>query len=564
MTANGTIGKAEGQPLKRKATQDQHASIKKARYRDDTEYRSSEDSSAESDNEGSIADNNQVDTPLTPISPKTFPRFPSELKTHLCTYPGCAKAFNRPAKLAEHKLSHTNSRPFICPHRPCNKDFVRQSHLSHHVKSAHSNVRDYVCEWEGCTKSFLTATRLKRHHAAHQGREKFRCSVLGCGQTFRKHATLQKHRIVAHDGGKPFSCELQDDNGNECGQGFDTAGRLHSHQGRVHGGKRFWCSICVDKTTEQETAFDETLAADEAGFATYAKMQEHIKIRHPPECSQCGIVCCSQRELKSHLEVAHGALDVDERKTHLCPEPDCGRAFTKKWNLNVHIQSAHNAKKYVCGEVPLEALNRIEGWDGANACGRGLSTKGSLESHIRTAHIGQGQKRRAKKSKTIPDTSEHTLLRLTGAGYEEESGRNISCPLLNCDFRFCRGYDLQVHLTSRHGRPEEVAKALSTGVSNDASCSSAWGDGIPADLMHDIDPRDWHMMDTNDSNNYAARAIRSNGQFWLGGDINDDEGHGDDTWFRDEMDMRMLIDGEDTKTQGSYGSFTTLDPALCE
>ncbi|KAL8972082.1 MAG: hypothetical protein Q9183_000737 [Haloplaca sp. 2 TL-2023] len=559
MKATNRAGSKEIRSLKRKADQNQHASIKKSRYTEDTDYRSQEDSSAESDNEGSIEDI-QIDTPLTPISPKAYPRFPSELKKHLCTYPNCAKAFNRPAKLAEHQLSHTNSRPFICPHQPCNKDFLRQSHLSHHVKSAHSNVRDYVCEWEGCTKSFLTATRLKRHHAAHQGREKFKCSVLGCGQTFRKHATLQKHNIVAHEGGKPFSCELQDDDGNECGQGFDTAGRLQSHQGRVHGGKRFWCSICVDKVAEQDTALNETLATDEGGFATYAKLQEHIKFQHPPECSQCGIVCCSQRELKNHLEIAHGSLDVNDRKTHRCPESDCGRAFTKKWNLNAHIQSAHNSKKYICGEVPLEALNRVEGWDGANACGRGLSTKGSLESHIRTAHIGQGRKRITKKGKEMPDTTEQALLKLTGAGYEEESGRNISCPLPDCDFRFSRGYDLQVHLTSKHGSSEEVAKQLSTGVRN---CSSALGNAIPADMMHDVDPRDWHMMDTTGYGSYDDGEIQGNGHFWLGGD-NHEEGCGEDAWLRDEMEMRMLIDGEDTEMQGSHGALTTLDPTLCE
>lgn len=423
-------------------------------------------------------------------------------------------------------------------------------------------MRDYVCEWEGCGKSFITATRLKRHHATHEGKEKFRCSVSDCGQTFRKHGTLQKHFVTVHEGGKPYTCGMQDEDGNACGQGFDTAGKLHAHEGRVHGGKRFWCSICASDTSKKDPALDGSLKEDESGFSTYAKLQDHINTDHPPECSLCGYVCSSQRELKNHVEVTHGTLDVDERKTHLCPEAGCGRAFTKKWNLNVHIQSAHNSKKYICGEVALETLNRVEGWDGVNACGRALSTKGSLESHIRTAHMGQGRKRSTRRRQT-KDSGQQHLLKLTGVGYDQESRRHIPCLLPDCNFRFGRNYDLQIHLVSQHGTPENVAKELVVGSGGDAGSSSAGRDVFPDDLMNNIDPNDWHMMDPKDYGDLGEEDISGGGQFWIGDNTADGEEQGDDGWLQDQMEMRMLIDGEDAETQGQDEASTAIDPFLC-
>lgn len=427
-------------------------------------------------------------TPLTPSSPQPSPRFPSELKTHLCTYPDCGKAFNRPAKLSQHLRSHTNSRPFVCPHPPCTKDFLRQSHLKHHIKSAHSNVRDYVCDWEGCGRSFITATRLKRHYAVHEGREKYRCNVYGCGQSFRKHGTLQKHHLTVHEGKRAYQCQKRDENGITCGQGFDTLGKLQAHEGRVHGGKRFWCSMCTPDFSVQ------TPGEDTVGFSTYADLQDHIKVCHPPQCGICGLACSSQRDLRNHVEVRHGQTSVDERRTHLCQEPNCGRSFTKKGNLNVHIQSAHKAKRYICGQEDLGVLNRVDGWDGLNACGKALSTKGSLENHIRTAHMGMG-KRRSKPMKetgaSLPgqqDDLDLNLMKLTGVGYEEYSRRHIPCITPQCDFRFTRRYDLQVHLQARHGLSAHQANSLATSA---VANLQHWNSGLqlfPDKPIDDADP----------------------------------------------------------------------------
>ncbi|KAI4190336.1 MAG: hypothetical protein L6R41_000862 [Letrouitia leprolyta] len=524
---------------------------------EDSESGSESGSCADSDDEESTYDA-ASNTPPTPFSPKTPPRFPSELKNHICNFPDCGKAFNRPAKLAQHMLSHTKVRPFVCPHKPCTKDFLRQSHLQHHIKSAHSDVRDYICEWEGCGKSFITATRLKRHHAAHEGREKFKCNVRECGQTFRKHGTLQKHMKTVHEGKKAFECQLLRDTGNVCGQGFDTVGKLRAHEGRVHGGRRFWCSVCSSDTAEGQIRINQPSEEGTGGFSTYAELQEHIKINHPPQCETCGLKCNSQRELRNHIEVGHGMLNLDERKTHVCLESGCGRAFTKRGNLNVHIQSAHKAKRYICGDTRLESLNNITGWDGANACGRALSTKGSLESHIRTAHMGMGRprsrNRRTQRSDPAQEQNTHgmNLLKLTGVGYEEYSGRYIPCLFPKCGFRFGRPYDLQVHLVSRHGQSESEA------ISSVVSVDDKYDGWTPCDDMPD-DPTDGNGYGFSNS----PKGNTSNGgRFWIGDNFDERDDRADDDWLEDEREMQKLIDNDGSGYRAPIGTIGMIDPCL--
>lgn len=300
----------------------------------------------------------------------------------------------------------------------------------------------------------MTGTRLRRHRAAHEGQEPFRCHVKDCGQVFRKHGTLQKHITMVHEGKSPFICKVLNRHGEECGAGFDGAGKLKSHEGRVHGDKRFWCAMCSSAATAKEAGIGQQDSP--GGFSTYAELQAHIGIEHAPTCEVCGLQCNTQRALKSHIDIVHGPLDVDERRKHVCLEPGCGRAFTKQGNLNVHVRTIHGQKKFVCGAVDISSLRNIADWDGSGACGRVLSTKQSLEGHIRTFHVGLSNPRKNTENslvdgKKIRKKQIPALVRLTGAGYEDESGRDISCLMPNCKYRFVRDYDLEVHLSFHHG-----------------------------------------------------------------------------------------------------------------
>jgi len=494
-------------------------------------------------------------TSLTPISLKPSPRHPSDLnKNHSCPYGDCDKSFNRPAKLAQHIRSHTNTRPFVCPHAPCTKNFLRESHLKHHIKSAHSGVRDYVCEWEGCGKTFITATRLRRHHAAHEGREKFRCTVAGCGQTFRKHGTLQRHIITIHEGRDPFKCAELNDDGQKCGAGFDTEGKLKSHIGKVHRTKMFVCTIC----SLENDAGDAGRVEDELEmiFPSHGALQAHMTSEHPPTCTECGLKCTSQSALKSHTEVIHGDLSIDGRRTHVCPEPYCGRGFTKKGNLNAHIQISHAGKRFICGVVDPSTLNNVNGWDGSDACGEPSTSKRNLERHIRGVHLGLESSAKAKRKgkrgvgEGPSRKNEVSLLtRITGCGYISESDRQILCLFQGCDYRFTRDYDLGIHLQSRHGLADmEIQGLLAERDFHSQTTLERLPrpSGLSMRFSNDIE-----MDDFEES--LEAVAYRG-GDFWF-------DGHADGTEYRDH---RGLQEEEEVQRMavGSKRDVEMIDPSL--
>ena len=464
-----------------------------------------------------------VATPPTPISPKPSPRYPSDiLKIHRCTYADCNKSFNRPAKLAQHLRSHTNTRPFLCSHALCTKDFLRESHLKHHVKSAHSDVRDYVCGWDGCGKSFVNATRLKRHHAAHEGREQFRCTVAGCVQTFRKHGTLQKHILAVHEGRKPFNCQVSDLNGTECGAGFDTEGQLKSHAGRVHEQKSFLCTICPPEG--QLDIVKQALEHRQPSFSTHAALREHIQNEHPPGCTECGQESKCFRDLKSHLEIVHG----NDPKVHFCLEKGCERRFTKNADLSKHIQTSHNPNWFVHGVIDPSKPSQVAIWDRTDSYGKAVTTKASSEEQSRKHQVS-------------------ILTRLTGDGYEESSGRHIPCLVVGCHYRFLREYDLEIHLRSRHGVTGLGLRETLLDEGRPSIGQTLQGTPTFAPKQ-DVDSERVLEMQVDDEvgvggheENLGARASRVCDS-WLTGQSYHDQGDSDE-WLRDELEMRCLIDG---------------------
>ena len=410
------------------------------------------------------------DTPPTPMS-TTSSRYPSELKTHRCPFEGCGKAFNRPARLQEHIRSHNNERLFQCEFEGCDKSFLRPSHLTHHAKSAHSDVRDYVCDRPGCTKSFVNGSRLRRHLAAHDGRDQHRCTDYPpCNETFRKHSTLQKHVTTVHKKQKPFPCaKLHPVTGEKCKMAFDTAGNLRTHESRVHTEKRFTCMECSENQQEQSSDMNqiEKDASQDFSFPTYASLQEHIRTVHPPKCPQCPMSCSTSRELRRHLEVAHGDVSLEDRKVFPCNFNGCERSFTRQGNLTVHIRTVHEGeKRFICGEADLSKSKKVKDWDGIG-CGNRYGSKLALEDHIRTHHMGlknakaMRRERLGLKEKSQQEkTSVSTLSALTGQGYVEESGRQIKCFYDSCPNRFHRDYDLWLHMTSKHGCSEDNVENL--------------------------------------------------------------------------------------------------------
>ena len=333
------------------------------------------------------------------------PPRPSDLKTLACPYENCPKTFNRQARLTEHLRSHSNDRVFKCLENGCSKDFFRESHLKAHIKSAHSGVRDYLCSWEGCNKSFATGTRLRRHEKAHEEHEKFRCQGYeGCAAVFRKHATLHRHIISVHQGVKPFPCLVVDpDTEEQCSMAFDTAEKLRAHERAKHDANRFTCLVCSESSTNLHES-DPQLVPDFT-FPSYALLKTHMSISHPPTCPDCSMSCSSERELKSHMELAHGStllIASQDLEPFPCFYPTCDRKFSKRGNLMVHIKTVHEGlKAFICGTTSLHSSKNLpqNGLSEMQGCGRSFTSRSSLEEHVRTHHMGMLSRRAERQRK---------------------------------------------------------------------------------------------------------------------------------------------------------------------
>ncbi|KIW83442.1 hypothetical protein Z517_02687 [Fonsecaea pedrosoi CBS 271.37] len=349
------------------------------------------------------------DTPASTPPSGTLPR--CRQKTLKCPYDNCDKAFDRKVRLEEHIRSHTNERPFQCPHPPCTKAFFRDSHLKHHVKSQHSNIRDYKCTWEGCDSSFTTGTRLRRHLETHEAKERFRCrGYPGCDQTFRKQDTLDRHILSVHHNIKPFPCkELDSVTGAPCKKAYDTAENLRCHMRAKHDTSRFSCSDCMAQNAAILANPDDEREVIRASFATYGELQAHLTIVHPPTCQYCPTSFTTNKELTRHLEIQHGILP--ERKSEdsavfTCTVQGCGKKFTKKGNLNVHIKTVHeNKRDFVCGKTEIALPEEVADQEDVaiHGCNRSFTSKASLEEHVRTAHLGLESKRMLREKKRKAD-----------------------------------------------------------------------------------------------------------------------------------------------------------------
>ncbi|CAK7223680.1 hypothetical protein SEUCBS140593_005317 [Sporothrix eucalyptigena] len=521
--------------------------------------------------DGHTAPSEAHTTPVTTAHSAASRRFPSDLKTIPCTWPNCTKTFNRPARLTAHLRSHTNDRPFKCP--DCPKTYLEEKHLRQHIKGSHSQERQYVCQ--ECSKAFLTATRLRRHAAVHEGRDRFRCRGYddNCTRTFRKHQTLQRHIRVDHLGQPAFACTHE-----TCEAVFDSPGALRRHIERDHTAPKFWCEECGAAGKDKSV-----------GFATRALLEAHMRHAHV-DCAFCEMRFAAPAELHRHIDMHHSGKSVADRKTIVCPHEGCGKTFTRRANLNVHIRASHEGLRFVCGDADAASVTTAGGdgvdrtvsratdpevaaWDArGEGCGRGFVSKMKLEEHILYVHLRR--ERPAPAPVVVLNEAAEPTNRLdeplaTPAADRLidallGTNRTLVCAVPGCDARFVRHHDLTVHLERDH---------VVDNVDNDNlfNPDEFWIGG--GDNMDDVDVDDdstaptivpveedmfgtyVDMAGTVDFG-LAVNGLGSLPQQLVHGHTVDN----DPQWRMDEAEMRQLIGSDDLPSAGA--SIGYLDPNL--
>ncbi|PHH62586.1 hypothetical protein CDD81_6901 [Ophiocordyceps australis] len=385
--------------------------IKRQRTENDDDLYTPDDNGSDQDSTPAQTPASTTDTSLTTATTPR-PRFPSDLKTLACTWPGCSKTFNRPARLRDHLNSHTNSRPFKCLYADCDKDYIEEKHLKQHIKAVHTHDRRYPCPRPGCGKSFLTGTRLRRHQAVHDGADRFRCPE--CGQSFRKRETLHKHLRKDHLGVPTHECSE-----HGCSEAFNTKPALKRHQDRAHGQVRFWCAEC-EATTAQDGS------QQRVGFTTQLLLEAHLRLEHQ-NCIFCDYASASKYELQQHIETHHSGKTVAQRKTHACTHAGCDKRFTKKSNLSAHMRTIHQGLRFVCGQVLLSGPD-YQGWSNDQGCGDSFKTKANLENHVRFHHLGQKRVRLSRSNVGTGIDAVDALSGFTSQGSHVDA--NAAAPVL--------------------------------------------------------------------------------------------------------------------------------------
>ncbi|XP_054634144.1 transcription factor IIIA-like [Dunckerocampus dactyliophorus] len=262
-------------------------------------------------------------------------------KRFICSFAGCAAAYNKQWKLDAHLCKHTGVKPHKCPHDGCDKDFCSPYHLARHQLS-HSGLHPFPCTVEGCAQAFTTNSNRARHVTrVHSGEAKrYMCKVDGCNLEFKKNKQLKSHMSEQHTHTPAYQCTH-----DGCTMRFTFPSRLKRHM-KVHRG--YPC-------TQESCIFTGS---------TWTEYLKHRREQHRPalSCEQCSKVFKDSWFLEQHQRV-----HSDTRLVYRCPREACERSFTTIFNLQSHIQAFHEElQPFTCGHP---------------GCGKTFAMKQSLRRH---------------------------------------------------------------------------------------------------------------------------------------------------------------------------------------
>jgi len=184
------------------------------------------------------------------------------------------------SKLELHQVSHSESRPWICPHcgqafklakqlrvhsathktegekklknvaggslccHLCHAQFTMTRHLRHHIDSVHNKMKPFLCNY--CGYSASSRSGLKLHLRKHTGDKPFGCP--DCEYSTADHNSLRRHRM-RHTGVRPYKCP-------HCPYSSIQSSTYKMHLKNKHSmddlsSLMFQCSICMFKTLKE-------------------------------------------------------------------------------------------------------------------------------------------------------------------------------------------------------------------------------------------------------------------------------------------------------------------------
>ena len=205
----------------------------------------------------------------------------------------------------------------------CPKSFASPSQLEEHFTYRHSDARTHVCSL--CSKVFKTKSNLNQHLRTHVG-NRFRCAACPEARPFTESG-YRYHLLTKHSDDavrRRFRCHL-------CPPGkarsFAQNKLLQKHVASCHSEERkHECPHCP-------------MTFKRADHLARHVSDTHSLVDNLFECSvveDCGARFQSQRRLRQHERHHHRATAAS-----LSTCDACGKAFSKRANLDRHFQEAH-------------------------------------------------------------------------------------------------------------------------------------------------------------------------------------------------------------------------------
>lgn len=346
-----------------------------------------------------------------------------DIRDYACDFLGCDKAFHTATRLREHKKTHDKAKPeFRCnDYPPCGQEFRKQETLDRHIQLVHLNEKPFVCDSliDGagtvCGLRFKTSTHLIGHKDREHSGNRFWCKICSpamaeldprlnpgvfqsavgfptyvemqqhirlahpptcdqCGHVCASARDLKAHVDIQHgslDDRRDFVCDYAG-----CGRGFTRKGNLDVHKRNVHAKeKQFICGTYEIKPCQRVPEWDGRGACGRP-FGTKASLEEHVRTQHLhlPRSTRKGrnVKAESNASFDASMSDARSSqhntlamltgIGYDNGRNISCVEPGCEHRLLRYYDLEIHLQAAHN----YTGTEAIEAVKEQEALAGGD------------------------------------------------------------------------------------------------------------------------------------------------------------------------------------------------------
>ncbi|XP_064642627.1 uncharacterized protein LOC135496953 [Lineus longissimus] len=206
---------------------------------------------------------------------------------------------------------------------------------------------------------------------------------------------------------------------------------------RIHKGEKHCCRQCGKHAVEQRSKSTLKKPSKQSTcsycpfFSTVRSvMKEHMTAKHPDElaaaerflCEHCGKELRSKASLKDHRRT-----HTPQIRNKICDL--CGKAFTTRRFLRIHINGVHGTKKHIC---PHEG------------CGIAFNTRNMVRTHVNRVHLHLKKVKCTYESCSRLFFSRSELQQHIRVYHTKE--KLFTCTWEGCGKAFRTPYHVQVHM----------------------------------------------------------------------------------------------------------------------